>query len=68
VVHRAGHREVGLVVDRIVDIVEVSVPAQDLERGCTLVIRDRVTDLIQVKNLLGGALSWLDERDEVLAR
>ena len=68
VVHHAGQREVGLVVDRIVDIVPVALSAEDLARGGTLVVQDRVTDLIHVTSLLGDALGWRDERQEALAR
>lgn len=67
VVHHAGTREVGLVVDRIIDIVEVAVSPEDLARGTTLVIRDRVTDLIQIKSLLGDTLGWMDDREEAMA-
>lgn len=67
VVHHAGTREVGLVVDRIIDIVEVAVSEKDLARGTTLVIGDRVTDLIQIKTLLGDSLGWMDDREEAMA-
>jgi two-component system, chemotaxis family, sensor kinase CheA len=68
VVHHAGGRDVGLVVDRIIDIVEVAVAPDDLAHGCTLVVRDRVTDLIPVTGLLAAAVGWSAEREEVLAR
>ncbi len=67
VVHHAGNREVGLVVDRIIDIVEVTVSEKDLARGTTLVIGDRVTDLIQIKTLLGDSLGWMDDNEEAMA-
>ena len=68
VVHHVAGSDVGLVVDRIVDIVEVAVAPDDLARGCTLVVRDRVTDLIPVIGLLAAAVGWSVPRDEVLAR
>jgi two-component system chemotaxis sensor kinase CheA len=53
-----GHEKLGYVVDKIVDIVSVSVHLRDADdSSCAIVVGDRVTDLIDVPLLLTNSTS-----------
>jgi two-component system chemotaxis sensor kinase CheA len=56
VVHSDRNRSIGLVVDRIVDIVETTVeatrPAQNAHLSASAVIHQRITDLIDMPSLI----------------
>ena len=62
VVHAWRGRQIGIVVDQIVDIVEVAEAAvfgatgQPGQLTTTLVVADRVTDLLDVERVLGDAI------------
>ncbi len=57
VVISQGHRQVGLAVDRIVDIVEEEVKAQTKSNQpgilCSAIVQERVTDLLDVEEVVG---------------
>ena len=57
VVISQGHRQVGLAVDRIVDIVEEEVKAQTKSDQpgilCSAIVQERVTDLLDVEEVVG---------------
>jgi two-component system chemotaxis sensor kinase CheA len=68
VVHEHEGRPVGLVVDAILDIVEESGPVEPASRAGvvgTMVIADRVTELLSLADLLAGTF---DERPAAAAR
>ncbi len=57
VVHAWRGRQVGIVVDRIVDIVETVLPA---DPATTLIVADRVTELLDVGQALAAVVGSLD--------
>jgi two-component system chemotaxis sensor kinase CheA len=61
VVYARGGRSVGLVVDRILDVVAAAVPRGDGRHGIlgSAVIQNRVTDLLDVPGLLGDAAAQI---------
>jgi hypothetical protein len=58
IVFRRAGALVGLVVEDIVDIVDASVDRSD-DGPTTVIVRDRVTDLLDVDAALGAAEQWL---------
>ena len=57
VVHRRGNRRIGVVVERIIDIVESRMELQPASRpgvSGTLVINDRVTEVLDLPSLLAA--------------
>ena len=59
IVHGQGAQRIGIVVERVVDIVETSTHPNPVgaRRGVvgSAVIQDRVTDLVEVDALVGAA-------------
>ena len=60
VVFERDSRLVGLVVERIVDIVDASLPLDATARGGTIVVRGRVTEMLDIDAALSIADAWLD--------
>ncbi len=66
VVHAWRGRQIGIIVDRIVDIVETKLPSQRDQVNTTLVVADRVTELLDVGQVLAGVVgSLFDDLMEV---
>ena len=66
VVHAFKGRQVGIIVDRIVDIVETKLPPDRDAVTTTLVVADRVTELLDVSQAMAGAVgSLFDDLVEV---
>jgi len=68
VVHAWRGRQIGIIVDRIVDIVDTKVPKERDQVTTTLVVADRVTELLDVGQVLAGVVgSLFDDLVEVNA-
>ncbi|MEZ5218692.1 MAG: chemotaxis protein CheW [Ilumatobacteraceae bacterium] len=66
VVHAYKGRQVGIVVDRIVDIVDTELPQHRDSVTTTLVVADRVTELLDVTQAMAGVVgSLFDDLVEV---
>jgi two-component system, chemotaxis family, sensor kinase CheA len=61
VVHEDGGRRVGIVIDRVLDVVEEAFEATDVGRRSgvlgSAVVQDRVTDLVDLEAIVGPALA-----------
>ena len=59
VVHAWRGRQIGIIVERIVDIVETKLPTDRDAVTTTLVVADRVTELLDVGQVLAGVVGTL---------
>lgn len=64
---RAGHL-VGLVVEKIVDIIDTVIANGAVGPAGTLLARDRVTQLLDVDSVLASATNWLDRNHMEVVR